>query len=159
MNNSPSTPKDTPGIWEFIPISEYQSPKVPVSQASRKGLSQIWSLFRQDEEETGSPFKPEEDSHLLDARQLEQISPALDWDDAATALKEMLQDWLQSDRPGQHVALLVEPPYGGHAETLRAWATRDDVTVIDPPSSAQIMDNGDAWLAALGRAASTTGSV
>ncbi|PDV96911.1 hypothetical protein [Candidatus Chloroploca asiatica] len=149
MTNPSLKQDDTQKIWEFIPISEYKSPEVPVSQVTRKGLSQIWRIFRQEEEKSEVAFKPESDLRTLDASQLEQISSAPNWEAGGSALRETLQTWLKSDRIGQNIVFLVEPPHGGHAEKLMAWATQNDVTIVSPPTPEQIMENADVWLASL----------
>ena len=137
--------QDTHSIWEFVPIENYQRPTEPATQAVRKGLGGWWGRLRgrlhSSESVDGARKWRQVPDELLD-----EVAPAPKWQDAAGALTNAIEDWLGARRPAVPAQLLLAPPHSGVSEIAICWAELNDVRLIEPPSTADILSGGAQWL-------------
>ena len=138
--------KETPLLWDYVPIAEYKPPAPPVSHSVRERLTFFRRLFGRGEIEQEPPLEGTENIQALPDWQLECIAPAPEWHDPAEALDIELKDWLAKEKPGSPVVVMVGPPHNGHCETLTTWAQRQQWPVISPPTATQIVAGDDTWL-------------
>jgi hypothetical protein len=138
--------KAAPPLWQYVPIADYHLPAAPVTESVKERLAVFRRLFLNREPEQESPFKASDNLRALPDWQCERVAPAAEWHASADALTLELQAWLEQEKPGKPVIVLVGPPHGGHAETLSAWAEQQGWPTISPPSAEQILADDDTWL-------------
>ena len=137
--------KETPLLWDYVPIAEYKPPAPPVTQSVRERLTFFRRLFRRGEKEQEPPLEGPENIQELPDWQLECIAPAPYWQDPAEALDVELKDWLAQEKPVSPIVAMVGPPHNGHCETLTTWAQRQEWPVLSPPTVAQILAGDETW--------------
>lgn len=132
-------------IWAFVPLADYNVPKLP----SRSALANAWKyckrLFRSKDEESSMPGKQETKLQALPQDQLERLVAFLDWQSAVAALDESLCNWLAAAKPDARVMYVVGQPYNGHSEIVRLWGERYQAMKIASPSYDEILTNDARW--------------
>lgn len=137
-------------LCSFVPMSEYNLPAEPVSLTVKKGINIFRRIFHRAEEETVSPLKKGDELRKMSDWMLDRIAPEPDWDEAAAALDETLDNLFGQSKSDSRVVLLVSPPYSGYREILSAWAEQYSSSMVSPPSPEQILEGEVAWLKDLG---------
>ena len=143
--SEPETEKAVPPLWQYVLITDFHPPASPVTESVKKRLAGFRRLFLRGEPEQESPFKASDDLRALPEWQCKRVAPEPEWRASAEALTLELQDWLDQEKPGKPVIVLVGPPHGGHAATLSAWAEQQGWPVLPPPSAEQILAGDDTW--------------
>ncbi len=146
MTATNSTEANAQPVWEFVSITGYEVPSVPVTQTVKQRLALLRHIFGRVDAPPEDPLKKTDDLRALPLQQLDRIAPLPNWQDAAAALDLKLADWLEQQKPDPWIILLVGPPYGGHAGLLASWAEHKAWPVLAPPSPEQVLAGGDAWL-------------
>ena len=147
MNTSDSeNEKAAPPLWQYVPIADYHPPAAPVTESVKKRLAVFRRLFLRGEPEQESPFKASDDLRALPDWQCQRVAPEPGWHGSAEALTLELHAWLEQEKPGKPVIVLVGPPHGGHTDTLAAWAEQQGWPLLPPPSAEQILAGDDTWL-------------
>jgi hypothetical protein len=146
MARSDDQPAEPPR-WQYVALEDYQPPAAPVSEAARTRLAWLWALLQRMRGKSEREHSAAKELQALSEAQLAHLVPSPDWCGAAAVLATRLTDWLAQPDPEQPVVLLVGAPYNGHTQILAAWAEQQRWTVLYPPSRAQILDGGAAWLA------------
>ena len=114
--------KESPLLWDYVPIAEYKPPAPPVAQTVRERLTFFRRILGRGEQEQEPPLEGTENIQALPDWQLGCIAPALEWREPAEALNIELKDWLAQEKPVSPVVVMVGPPHNGHGETLATWA-------------------------------------
>ena len=141
----PTSEKEVPLLWDYVPIAEYKPPSPPVAQSVRERLNFFRRLFGRGEKEQEPPLEATENIQALPDWQLECIAPTPEWHDPAEALDVELKDWLAQEKPVSPVIVMVGPPHNGHCETLTMWAQRQEWPVLSPPTATQILAGDETW--------------
>jgi hypothetical protein len=97
---------------------------------------------REPEETDGIHAKLEQ---LPDSR-LDQVAPPPDWREAALALDQVLEDWLENRADASRLELVVGSPYCGTTQALTHWARLHGIPILEPPPPGEILNGGEAWL-------------
>lgn len=147
MTQSSQTDQETPPLWRYVPIAEYQIPTTPVEHTVKQEFSSIWRQFwPKSTPAPAPPLKTKDELRAMSMAQIEWIAPAPDWQPMAMALDDALAEWLESKQPTQARVFVIAPPYGGHSNILRTWAKHHDWRIVPSPSPEQILNQDFAWL-------------
>lgn len=140
--------EDPTDIWEFIPIENYQRPSEPTTEAVRKGLLGLWDRFRGRSDTKESVDRPRKWRQPPDEL-LDEVAPVPNWQDATRALNDALECWLEAEHPAVPVQLVLAPPHSGVSEIATCWAKRNEVKLVEAPSTTDILSGGEDWLSQL----------
>lgn len=153
--DNPATPEkdsaESLPVWEFVRLSEYVLPSVPVTGTARRKWSRLKQIFKinNHEEESPGPFKMEDDLRTLPQYRLEHLIPPINWSGPADALDHTLDGWLEASSSGVEasVKFVIGQPHAGNEEFLRHWAERHGARWIDAPRPEEILKGARDWVA------------
>ncbi len=132
--------------WQFISAHQFVRPSEPARAAVRKGLLGAIDHLRKPPDAQGE-LALQLDLAAVPPYIMERAAAAPDWAELVPALMAALSTWAEA--PGQPPAakLCVGAPHSGIPQALTAWAQEMDWRLVQAPSSEQILDGGEAWLA------------
>lgn len=143
-----SDPKNssTEPLWEFIPISDYEIPSIPV----RSGATRLWESFRQlfrhsPDPKPGFLSKPEK-LQALPPEHLSRLVPLPDWSETVEALETTLQGWMSETDSSSGPCFVIGQPFSGNSEILSRWAVRHGAVCIQAPTYEQIRQGDAVWI-------------
>lgn len=130
-------------VWEFVSVDEYKRPAVPTRENVRTGLSAL-----RDAIHPVSRYKvmQRKELHRIPPYLLNRVAPEPGDTPMVNALISALQGWQFSREPGDAVQVVVGPPGSSIAQAVTSLAQSNGWQIVGPPTSAQILDGGDAWL-------------
>ncbi len=130
-------------IWEYIALPSYATPGAPAGEKLRGQLTAVRRLLRpaqrpgQRQQSVLSAAPP----YLLN-----RAAPAPDLEPMVTALEDALQHWFCTRDPKRSVKVIVSPPGSNVDQTVASLGRRKGWPVFGPPTPAQILAGGHAWL-------------
>ena len=133
-------------MWQIVPIGGYHPPPAPTREAATKGIIKFWKLFRNREGKQDLPERNKEQLQQISQPMLSKIVPKIDWQPGAEALDRILKDKLEQHHQHSFVQFFIGPPYGGHVDILRMWAAMRRASIIEPPTTEQILNKDESWL-------------
>jgi hypothetical protein len=130
-------------IWEYIALPEYSKPVAPTGEVVRGRLASARKLLRPNRR----PGNAVCDS-LSNAPPylLNRAAPAPDLEQMVTALEVTLHNWFFTRDPKRSVKIVVGPPGSNVEQTVAAYGRRKKWPVFGPPTPAEILAGGRAWL-------------
>jgi hypothetical protein len=131
-------------LWEFIPLKEYEKPAEPVREAARSRAKAFWDRIRQNKPALPPPSIQVE-LRTFPQEVLDTIAPAPTWEVACRALIPVLQGWVESDRKGPFVQIVVGPPGSGTRQLLECWARETGRHTLPAPTPQQILAGVGSW--------------
>ena len=132
-------------LWPFVPLGDYQLPRLPVRGAVQKNWAALKRLFRR-RTDPSSPFKPDAELRALDENRLARLLAAPDWGLAAAALDAVLRDGLDRQAGEAGVRFIVGQPHSGLDDIVRLWAAGRAAVVMPPPDDDQLLGADAGWL-------------
>jgi hypothetical protein len=130
-------------IWEYITLPQYSKPSAPASEAVRGRWVSFRRFFgpwpRQRHVEHG-PL------NAAPPYLLNRAAPAPDLEQMVTALEDVLHHWFFTRDPKRSVKVIVGPPGSNVDQTVTALARKKGWPVVGPPTPAEILAGGNAWL-------------
>lgn len=130
-------------IWEYIALPSYARPGAPAGEMVRGRLSTARRLLRPQDrsEQTFRGALSAAPPYLLN-----RAAPAPDLEQMVTALESALQNWFFTRDPKRSVKVVVGPPGSNVERTVAAYGRRKKWSVFGPPTPAEILAGGHAWL-------------
>ena len=127
--------EDETHIWTYIPVSDFDVPSPPASDAARGAALRLWkplqNIFNQSKRKLVSE-QPQWDRPPLNL--LRSISPDPNWSHAATQLaNELGDDWFENRQSARLIHAFVAAPGVGIAETLQKLAQQRRLSVLTAP--------------------------
>lgn len=138
-------------LWDFVPLSDFQLPALPVIDAAQKGVTFFTRLFRKKDPEPLLPIKSDGELQLISGHQLECVSPSPDWRSASRMLEERLSEWIKQRSSDQPVLVLVAPPFSGIRTILSTLTSQKKWKSVAPPEPEMILANDDTWFPVAGQ--------
>lgn len=132
--------EDASQIWNCIPVSDFEVPSPPASDAARGAAVRLWkslqNMFSQPNRKAASE-QPQWDRPPLDL--VKSISPDPDWNHPAIQLANALEvDWFENRQPARLIYAFVAAPGVDIAETLQRIAQQRRLSVLAAPSPASL---------------------
>ena len=143
--NGTGTEQRVPGLWTFVPLTEYQRPSMPVRGAAAQAWSSVTRFFAKDADGNDAAATPEADLRALSELQLEHLVAPIRWAEAARALGAALADRAAAAAAETGVVFVIGQPHGGHGEMVEAWAAEHQARCLSAPSLEQILADDAAW--------------
>jgi hypothetical protein len=130
-------------IWEYISLSHYSKPSAPAGEVVRGRLTAFRRLLRPPTRQAGH-----DSGHLSAAPPylLNRAAPVPDLEQMVIALEGALHNWFFTRDPKRSVKVVIGPPGSNVDRTVAALGRRKGWPIVGPPTPAEILAGGDAWL-------------
>ena len=136
----PGPEVDLPPLWKFVPLAEHAPPALPVSSAAAQTWLKLKKALARNSEEALAPARQEQALRSLSETRLSHFVRPIDWAEVSLALEQTAQPVGQAG-----VTFVIAPPYGGHGEVVTAWAERHGASLLEEPTTAQILEGDNPW--------------
>ncbi|UCG23204.1 MAG: hypothetical protein JSW55_13715 [Chloroflexota bacterium] len=130
-------------IWEYISLNHYSKPSAPAGEVVRGRLTAARRLLRPE------TYRAGRDRGRLSAAPpylLNRAAPAPDLEQMVIALQGALHNWFFTRDPKRSIKVVVGPPGSNVDRTVAALGRRKGWPIVGPPTPAEILSGGDAWL-------------
>jgi hypothetical protein len=161
--------KDEDRLWRFIPLNQFSKPDMPAGSTVRIGAVRIWESIKNAppvkgylidgisrfwQGLAGNPKKPEQfipwnALRIPTSDLLARIAPDPDWSEAALAMGEMVDEWLEEEESLSRLRIVLNVPFSGTNEAMTLLAAEKNWPVLEPPSPEEILEGGSDWLKAI----------
>ncbi len=132
-------------LWEFIPLSDYVTPDLPVQGALKRRWLRYQQVFKKPANKS-QLFEPKSALKIFDEEDLSRFLKNVDWQAPAAALSHILQKWLDDAKPNNFVQFIVGPPHANLAEIVEFWAENFGFQRVLCPKEDEILRGGKRWL-------------
>lgn len=139
------TNQETP-VWQYVPFGEYNIPSASVEQTVKTNLLGLWKKLFPKSTKPEPSFRDEDELQTLSEDLLDRIAPPPEWNEAATALDKVLQEWLEKKAEENPNVIVVGAPYSGNEQILCRWAEKHEWRIIAPPIPEEILAQDYSWL-------------
>lgn len=133
-------------LWQFIPLSKYERLTEPKSEIARKGLKAIQDWILRNKQAT-EPVNIHAELRSAPQQLLDTVAPPPDWEDESKALHDAVIPWINAENQEYVAQVIIGAPGSGLRQTLEKLSLSHDWDFIDPPTSAEILNGGNDWLA------------
>ena len=142
--------QDHDRLWTYIPVTDFDVPTPPVSDAARGGVLHLWrslqGFFRHKKSATEEEPQWDRPTEEL----LRSVSPDPNWSEAAVSFAAGLRDdWLLAEQCDRPLRALVGPPGCDVASVVRSVAEQYRLKVLAAPSPETLLGSSEmdrsAW--------------
>ena len=132
-------------FWKFVSPDDFKPPSPSIDRTLKK---RFWGLFggKKPTANKSDEFDRIERPAELEELRLQPRVKASYWDRGADALDEIFQQSSVA-APGEFRDCgnaLISPPFWGHGRTLKQWAKRHGLPVVDPPEPKKILEQDES---------------
>jgi hypothetical protein len=143
MNDSNTS--SSKSFWRYVYTSDFKVPETTVDRTVKKRVFNFLNILKTSEAQDSKPFVSKDETSDIDELRLNKIITAPDWKIPATAIDEVLKNWLESKKT-EPFRLIIGPPFSGYSESLTSWAKSHNFRIMTPPSADQILHQDTSYL-------------